>query len=170
MRILGKAALLFLLCLFVRDMARAQSSTGPQPARIAKATVTKSDKDRIRKSDRTLNSDERLAVLASALDSKVPRFAEHDCSHLVHAIYERAGFPYTYASSDDLYDGVGKFRRVTEPQAGDLVVWHGHVGIVVRPSKHIFYSFLHKGPGIDDYNNRYWSNRGEARFFRYVKN
>jgi len=48
--------------------------------------------------ERSLNSDERLAVLASALDSKVPRRKERDCSHLVHAIYERAGFPYTYAS------------------------------------------------------------------------
>jgi hypothetical protein len=41
---------------------------------------------------------------------------------------------------------------------------------VVRPSKHVFYSFLHAGPGIDDYNNHYWTNRGEPRFYRYVKN
>ncbi len=168
MRILGKTALTVLLALFVRHVAPAQESTArAQPSKIATASAAKLNS---KKTDRVLNSDDRLAVLASALDSKVPRFAEHDCSHLVHAIYERAGFPYTYASSDDLYDGVGKFRRVSEPQPGDLVVWHGHVGIVVRPSKHIFYSFLHKGPGIDDYNNRYWTNRGEPRFYHYVKN
>jgi len=123
-----------------------------------------------RHTTRSLNSDERLAVLASALDSKIPRLAEHDCSHLVHAIYQRAGFPYTYASSDDLYDGVDGFQRVSEPQAGDLVVWHGHVGIVVRPSRHVFFSFLHAGPGIDDYRNRYWTDRGDPRFYRYIKN
>lgn len=116
-----------------------------------------------------LNSDERLALLASALDSKNPRYAERDCSHLVHAIYERAGFPYAYASSDDLYDGVNGFMRVGFPQTGDLVVWHGHVGIVVRPSRHVFYSFLHAGPGISDYQSSYWASRGQARFYRYRK-
>jgi hypothetical protein len=125
---------------------------------------------RTRTTAHALNSDERLAVLASALDSKIPRRKEKDCSHLVHAIYERAGFPYSYASSDDIYDGVRGFQRVSNPEAGDLVVWHGHVGIVVRPSRHVFYSFLHAGPGIDDYSNRYWRGRGEARFYRYVKN
>ena len=119
--------------------------------------------------DHSLNSDERLAVLASALDSKIPRIHEYDCSHLVHAIYERAGFPYAYASSDDLYDGVEGFQRVADPQPGDLVVWHGHAGIVVRPSKHVFFSFLHAGPGIDDYTSRYWRGRGEPRFYRYIK-
>jgi len=124
-----------------------------------------------RKTERALNSDDRLAVIASALDAKTPRVAEHDCSHLVHAIYERAGFPYTYASSDDLYDGVEGFHRVTRPQPADLVVWHGHVGIVIRPSRHVFFSFLtHGGPGTDDYKSQYWRGRGEPRFYRYVKN
>jgi cell wall-associated NlpC family hydrolase len=108
-------------------------------------------------------------VIASALDAKTPRFAERDCSHLVHAIYERAGFPYAYASSDDLYDGVQRFQRVSQPLTGDLVVWRGHAGIVIRPSRHVFFSFLHAGPGTDDYRNQYWSGRGEPRFYRYVK-
>ncbi len=116
-----------------------------------------------------LSSDERLAVLASALDSKTPRYAERDCSHMVHAIYERAGFPYNYADSDDLYAGVHGFQRVSHPEPGDIVVWHGHAGIVIRPSKHVFYSFLHAGPGVDDYESRYWKGRGQARFFRYIK-
>jgi hypothetical protein len=116
-----------------------------------------------------LSSDERLALLASALDAKTPRYAERDCSHLVHAIYERAGFPYDYADSDDLYAGVSGFQRVSHPESGDLVVWHGHAGMVVRPSKHLFFSFLHAGPGIDDYQSPYWKGRGQARFFRYSR-
>ena len=134
------------------------------------AKVSRHEAKHNRKHERTLNSDERLAVLAAALDSKIPRFAESDCSHLVHAIYERAGFPYEYADSDDLYDGVGGFERVSKPEPGDLVVWRGHAGVVVRPSRHVFYSFLHAGPGIDDYESRYWKGRGRARFYRYVKN
>jgi hypothetical protein len=123
-----------------------------------------------RKADRTLSTDERLSVIAAALDSKTRQFSQHDCSHLVHAIYERAGFTYAYASSSDLYDGVGGFNRVAQPQLGDLVVWRGHVGIVIRPSRHVFFSLLRTGPGIDDYEAPYWTSRGHARFYRYVKN
>ncbi len=122
-----------------------------------------------RKTDRTLTSDDGLSVIAAALDSKVRRDSEHDCSHLVHAIYERAGFRYPYASSDDLYDGVEGFRRVRHPQPGDVIVWRGHAGIVVRPSRHVFFSFLTAGPGIDDYQSSYWTARGIPRFYRYVK-
>jgi cell wall-associated NlpC family hydrolase len=122
-----------------------------------------------RASVRGLSADDRLAVIASALDAKTPRYAEHDCSHLVHAIYERAGFPYAYASSDDLYEGVAGFQRVAQPQSGDLVVWPGHAGIVIRPSRHVFFSFLHAGPGTDDYQSTYWSGRGQPRFYRYLK-
>jgi cell wall-associated NlpC family hydrolase len=120
--------------------------------------------------NRTLTPDDGLAVISAALDPKVRRHSGHDCSHLVHAIYERAGFPYTYASSDDLYAGVERFQRVTHPQPGDLIVWRGHAGIVVRPSRHVFFSFMSAGPGIDDYESPYWINRGHARFYRYVKN
>jgi cell wall-associated NlpC family hydrolase len=108
-------------------------------------------------------------VIAAALDSKVRRDGGRDCSHLVHAIYERAGFRYAYANSDDLYDGVEGFRRVWQPQPGDVIVWRGHAGIVVRPSRHVFFSFLNAGPTIDDYRSPYWTARGIPRFYRYVK-
>jgi len=50
------------------------------------------------------------------------------------------------------------------------VVWRGHVGIVVRPSRHAFFSYLREGPGVDDYQAPYWLSRGPARFYRYLKN
>lgn len=167
MRNRRKAAITVLLCGLAVCVSRAQE--GPRPAEAPKAG--KSTKRTPAKSERALNSDDRLAVIASALDAKTPHFVEHDCSHLVHAIYERAGFPYAYADSDDLYDGVEGFERVARPQLADLVVWHGHVGIVIRPSRHVFFSFLtHGGPGTDDYRSQYWRGRGEPHFFRYVKN
>ena len=54
--------------------------------------------------------------------------SESDCSHLVHAVYERAGFEYDYVSSRDLYVGSTNFTRVRVPQAGDLVVWRVQPG------------------------------------------
>ena len=110
-----------------------------------------------------------MAVISAALDTQRHFASNNDCSHLVHAIYERAGFPYEYAPADDLYDGVESFRRVFHPQTGDLIVWHGHVGIVVRPSRHVFFSFLTRGPATDNYRSSYWIGRGEARFYRYIK-
>ena len=116
-----------------------------------------------------LSADDGLSVIAAALDARVKASRQPDCSHLVHAIYLQAGFPYPYASSSDLYDGTDEFQRVTRPQPGDLVVWPGHVGIVVNPAQRAFFSRLRRGPGIDAYDAQYWKQRGQARFYRYVK-
>jgi NlpC/P60 family protein len=94
--------------------------------------------------------------------------SETDCSHLVHDIYEPAGFPYDYASSHELYIGNTDFTRVRTPQAGDLVVWRGHVGIVIDPKEHSFFSSVRSGPDTQFYDSPYWRSRGTARFFRYV--
>jgi cell wall-associated NlpC family hydrolase len=68
-----------------------------------------------------------------------------DCSHLVHEVYILAGYPYPYTDSFDLYVGTKGFVRVAKPQPGDLVVWRGHVGVVVNPAEHSFYSSLTSG-------------------------
>jgi cell wall-associated NlpC family hydrolase len=115
-----------------------------------------------------LSSDDGLSVIAAALDAHVRASRQRDCSHLVQAIYSKAGFPYPYASSSDLYAGTDDFERVTNPQPGDLVVWPGHVGIVISPARRVFYSRLRHGPGIDSYDTEYWKTRGSARFYRYV--
>src|SRR5579863_7667766 len=73
---------------------------------------------------------EGLAILGAALDSRHHAEFLSDCSHFVHGLYERAGFPYDYASSVELYAGIAEFQRVASPQSGDLAVWRGHAGIV----------------------------------------
>jgi cell wall-associated NlpC family hydrolase len=151
-------------------LALSDCSAQQKPRQAGTSNPQSASEKQERKTNRTLTADDGLGVISAALDPKVRRYAGHDCSHLVHAIYERAGFPYAYASSDDLYDGVQGFQRVSHPQPGDLIVWHGHVGIVVRPSKHVFFSFMSAGPGIDTYDAPYWVGRGHARFYRYVKN
>jgi len=135
-----------------------------------KATSYPPIKGKAHNDEKLLSADDGLAVISAALDSRVPRPSERDCSHLVHAVYERAGFPYAYADSDDLYKGVEGFQRVRHPQPGDVIVWRGHAGIVVHPSRHVFFSFKTAGPATDDYAAPYWRRRGQPRFYRYVKN
>ena len=91
-----------------------------------------------------------------------------DCSHLTHDVYTRAGYPYPYARSIDLYVGIPRFVRVTKPQPGDLVVWRGHVGIVVDPAQHSFYSSVRSGLRTNLYDAPEWKARGPARFYRYA--
>ena len=117
----------------------------------------------------TLTGEEGLVVLGAALKSHSRSGLKSDCSHLVHAIYERAGFPYSYVSSADLYTGIAEFRRVRRPQSGDLVVWPGHVGVVVNPAQSSFFSALRSGQGVESYDSAYWKERGRPHFFRYVK-
>lgn len=94
--------------------------------------------------------------------------SETDCSHLVHDVYGQAGLPYDYVTSRELYIGSPHFTRVREPQPGDLVVWRGHVGIVVDPKQRSFFSFMRSGPDTQSYDSPYWRSRGVARFLRYV--
>lgn len=91
-----------------------------------------------------------------------------DCSHLVHAIFERAGLHYAYADSRDLYNGeVDEFERIAKPQPGDLAVWRGHVGIVVSPQDKTFFSSVRAGIITEPWTTDYWKMRGRPRFLRY---
>jgi cell wall-associated NlpC family hydrolase len=96
-----------------------------------------------------------------------PHGPKLDCTHWVHDIYERAGLHYPYANSRTLYGGILEFRRVLFPQSGDLVVWRGHAGIIVDPSRGGFVSALGRGIRISSYLSYYWKRRGNPRFFRY---
>ena len=155
------AALLAILCVSSARKASAQGA--------ARGGTHQTEDRNLGPKPNSLSPDDRLSVMAAALDSRL-RLSSRDCSHLVHSVYERAGFPYLYVSSYDLYAGVEGFERVAQPQAGDLIVWRGHVGIVIRPSRHVFFSYTHTGPGIDDYQAAYWTRRGRPRFYRYLKN
>ncbi len=167
-------AAVVLLWAFALHSALAQTSaaqpTGTQTA-DAQAPVKEAQRPHVAHSHApaTLTQDEGLTVIAAALDSRVHASRRIDCSHLVHAIYDEAGFRYPYASSSDLYQGTDEFRRVKHPQPGDLVVWSGHVGIVVNPAQRAVFSTLSHGPGIDTYDAEYWKDRGPVRFYRYIK-
>jgi NlpC/P60 family len=123
-----------------------------------------------REAYRLISRDEGLAIVDAISDhhqSLHGKRAKPDCSHLVNDIYDLAGFPYSYAKSADLYRGHASFVRVNAPQPGDLIVWRGHVGLVLDPRQHFFYSSLRFGLETEDYTSAYWHRRGTPRFYRY---
>jgi cell wall-associated NlpC family hydrolase len=154
------------LCGLALGASSAQAQVQPAPKPDAVSQVRRESASR---HAAVISKDDGLSLIAAAHDARTHANRQPDCSHLVHAIYLQAGFPYAYASSSDLYDGTDDFRRVKHPQPGDLVVWPGHVGIVVNPAKHTFFSRLSNGPVVDAYDSQYWKQRGQARFYRYVK-
>lgn len=162
------APLLLLLALASRATAGPDTAEHKKPKPPAPATTGIAVPRMKAPTSRLLTNSEGLSVIAAALESRTPKPATPDCSHLVQAIYKRAGFPYEYASSSELYAGAGNFRRIFHPQPGDLVVWPGHVGIVVNPARHIFFSSLRTGHGIEAWDAPYWKARGHARYYRYV--
>ena len=175
MRFHDKGALrLFLFCLAAMPAAWAQQKTG-----VSNGAYRVTREDRVPREDRDaqqntmeyhpLTLDEGLAILGAALDSRHHASFLSDCSHFVHGLYTRAGFPYQYAPSADLYAGIDEFQRVASPQPGDLAVWRGHAGVVINPVQHSFFSLLRSGPEVDFYDSPYWKQRGRPRFFRYVK-
>ena len=115
-----------------------------------------------------LTREQGLAVVRVTSAHRQDITTKPDCSHFVHQIYRFAGFPYPYANSLDLYDGVESFRRVNVPHPGDLIVWRGHVGIVTDPKKHAFFSAVRSGLRDEYYDQPYWRARGRPRFYRYV--
>ncbi len=153
----------FLLVLWVVASGSLAAQPNAESSGAAHRTVRESDAPWL------VNSDQGLAILGAALESRRPTDSNADCSNLVHTIYERAGFTYSYSNSSELYRGIKEFRRVLHPQPGDLVVWRGHVGIVISPVQHSFFSAMRSGRGVEFYDSPYWQARGWPRFFRYLK-
>jgi len=116
---------------------------------------------------RLLSAAEGRAIVEGAQDQEQPARSAQDCSHLVHEMYFSAGFEYPYASSFELYAGNENFQRVRNPQPGDLIAWPGHVGIILDPREHSFYSLVRTGLETQDYEGTYWRSRGRPRFYRY---
>jgi hypothetical protein len=117
---------------------------------------------------RPLTLREGQKIVSAAWEREQQTGRRPDCSHLVHEVYTLAGYPYPYADSFDLYVGTEGFVRVARPHAGDLVVWRGHVGIVVDPAEHSFYSSVRSGLRTEFYDAPQWRARGPARFYRYA--
>jgi hypothetical protein len=114
-----------------------------------------------------LSPDQGEALAEFALQSEKRIRSKPDCSHLVHLLYARAGLIYPYEDSRVLYGGISDFQRVKTPQAGDLVVWLGHVGIVLSREEKSFISSVRSGILTESWMAPHWVRRGHPRFYRY---
>jgi hypothetical protein len=114
-----------------------------------------------------VSPDQGEALAAFALHSEKRMRSKPDCSHLVHLLYARAGLIYPYEDSRVLYRGISDFQRVKTPQPGDLVVWLGHVGIVLSPEEKTFFSSVRSGIITESWTAPHWVRRGRPRFYRY---
>lgn len=115
-----------------------------------------------------LSAEQGQALAEFALQSGPRVRPKPDCSHLVHLLYSRAGLNYPYEGSRTLHRGIPDFKRVKTPQPGDLVVWLGHVGIVLSPEDTSFLSSVRSGIITESWTGDYWAARDRPRFFRYV--
>ena len=149
---LALAACLTGACLALGSPAKAQAASASQGSGS---------------NSRLLSAKEGRRIVDAARDQDEAARGAQDCSHLVYQTYLNAGFEYPYASSFELYRGNENFERVKNPQPGDLVAWPGHVGIVLQPSEHSFYSLVSTGLEAQNYAGPYWRSRGRPRFFRY---
>ena len=141
-------------CICLLGISRAKAQTAPSPQQSESNA-------------RLLTAEEGRAIVTTVWGWEQSAEGTQDCSHLVHQVYLLAGYDYPYASSFDIYAGNENFGRVKTPQAGDVVAWPGHVGIVVDPLQHRFYSLVSTGLEAQDYAGPYWKSRGRPRFYRY---
>ena len=115
-----------------------------------------------------LSAEQGKALVQYAMESASRLRSRPDCSHLVHSLYSRAGLNYSYQPSRALYRGAAAdFERVRKPQPGDLIVWRGHVGIVVSPREKTFFSSVRSGMITETWTTREWLARGHPHFYRY---
>jgi hypothetical protein len=118
-------------------------------------------------SSRLIGAAEGRLIANTAHQSDQQGSGAQDCSHFVHQIYFEAGFEYPYASSFEIYAGDKHFARVRTAQPGDVIAWPGHVGIVLDPVKHSFFSLVSTGMEAQDYQGAYWKSRGRPRIYRF---
>lgn len=117
-----------------------------------------------------VSPEEGAAIVRATLQHRAQLRNKPDCSHLVHDIYTETGLDYELSSSREMFEGIESFQRVRKPQPGDLIVWEGHVGIVIDPEDRSFYSSVNSGFSISSYVSAYWISRGVPRFYRYKIN
>lgn len=92
-----------------------------------------------------------------------------DCSHFVWEVLKAAGHPNAPYTSTSGVPGSHAFSPASEPpQAGDIILWDGHMGIVVDATTQTFVGAQSGGVDNASYaKGSYWGNR-HHRFYRYT--
>jgi len=143
----------------------ASSTVKDQSASAALTLVLQSLTHRFYNTTQPSTAHALLPPLQQANASTVP--SPFDCSHFVHDVYRSVGLNYPYSSSRELYQGVLPFTQTATPQQGDVLVWRGHVGIVIDPVRRTFLSALRGGLRVSRWCSSYWRRHGAPVFYQY---
>jgi len=146
-------------------LSRASSTVKDQSASAALTLVLQSLTHRFYITTEPSTAHALLPPLHQANASTVP--SPVDCSHFVHDAYQSVGLNYPYSSSRELYQGVLPFTQTATPQQGDVLVWRGHVGIVIDPVRRTFLSALRGGLRVSRWCSSYWRRHGAPVFYQY---
>lgn len=102
-----------------------------------------------------------IAMVARDFERSAGReisYAEMKCNQFVIAVLRASvapDFPNTLAND---FVHSPRFMQVDTPQAGDLVHWSGHIGIVLDPDLGEFIgSQTSTGVAISNYKRGYWN-------------
>lgn len=90
-----------------------------------------------------------------------------DCSHFVWEVIKAAGHSGAPYISTSQIPGSGYYSQVDMPQVGDIVLWDGHMGIIVDTTQGKFIGAQSRGVEEASYTSGYWGNR-HHRYFRYT--
>jgi cell wall-associated NlpC family hydrolase len=130
----------------------------------------------------------RKAIVAVAAEWKGTKYlyggnstAGIDCSHFVYQVLNGARQRVAEASkapapqivdyrSTSTIEASGLFVAVSITQATDLVMWDGHVGIVLDPANGVFIGAQNStGVAESNYLTGYWKERGVQKFLRFFQ-
>ena len=92
-----------------------------------------------------------------------------DCSHFVWEVLKAAGHPSAPYLTTGEIPGSSAYSPVSgSPQNGDIILFHGHMGIVIDATNDVFIGA--QSHGVDDArygHGSYWGGRSHS-FYRYT--
>jgi len=117
-----------------------------------------------------------IATIARNFESEVGHeilYSEMVCNQFVVAVLRKSVDPSFPMIRADDFPHSPHFMKVDLPQAGDLIHWPGHIGIVLDPDKGEFIgSQTSTGVAISNFKSGYWNgNYGGKRadhFLRWI--
>jgi cell wall-associated NlpC family hydrolase len=156
---------------------RSQSTASPERSRMPNVDLTISHRDNVSRTRQAmLSAAEQWKGTAYLLGGNSTEGV--DCSHFVYQVLNSARRTVATAGpipqlvdyrSTTTIEVSGAFYPVPIPEPGDLVLWDGHVGIVISPQRGTFIGAqTSTGVAEASYTTGYWAKRAGLRFLRFA--
>ena len=90
-----------------------------------------------------------------------------DCSGFTKHVMDRCGIKIPAGSANQKNAGTGVDK--SQAQAGDLIIWKGHAGLVYDSNKNMIDAGSGNVPKIRSYDTSYWKSRGDYSIRRVIE-